>query len=102
MCSQVSKFYLAARRVLENLEKGSVKFETLDLNVLRQKHWNLSDLIDWLLGGHIHFIIAHLHQGLEGFGWPINSIYDELKRLKCHEGFPNLRQLECPILFNSR
>ena len=50
-----------------------------------------------MLGGHIHFIISHIHQGLENFGWNITHMYSELDRLKYHPGYPMGQKLQCPI-----
>lgn len=53
--------------------------------------------VDWLLGGHIHFILTHVHQGMETFGWGVENIYDELQRLRWHPGFPSGNELRCPV-----
>lgn len=80
------------------LGKETIQFDFLTLNVLRTRQWALGELIDWLLGGHIHFIICHMHQGLENSDWCVVELYTELNtRLRTHEGFPKGVQLSCPI-----
>jgi hypothetical protein len=74
-----------------------VCFESMNLDQLRKKKWTIKQFVDWLLGSHIHFVIAHVHQGTEQFGWSTTSIYSELQRLKLHPGFPRLDYLACPI-----
>ena len=53
--------------------------------------------LDWLLNSDIHFIITHIHQGLEQLGWDMVELYNEVQRLHYHNGYPNRIQLRCPI-----
>jgi hypothetical protein len=75
----------------------TIKVEYLSVKDLRENDMDFSGVVEWLLGSHIHFIINHVHQGLEKFRWPIEVMYKDLKRLKYHHGFPRMKQLECPI-----
>lgn len=84
--------------MLESLGKETIQFDFLTLNILRTRQWAIEELMDWLLGGHIHFIICHMHQGVENSDWCVVDLYTELnQRLQTHEGFPKGVQLSCPI-----
>jgi hypothetical protein len=87
----------AVASVSRNVEGVNISVEMLNLKTLREGVWSLPDFVNWLLQSHIHFIIAHPHQGTESFGWSIESIYAELQRLKHHQGFPSGKHLDCPI-----
>jgi len=88
---------VAAGRVLSHLSSEVVSFEEINVKFLRKSEWTLSDLVDWLLGGHIHFITCHPHMHTDSFGWTIADIYNELQRLRYHCGFPSSDALNCPI-----
>lgn len=75
--------------------KVVVEFKTL-LDV-RVDGWDFDKVIDWMLASHIHFLLTHPHQGLEHFGWSVVAIYEEVKRLTYHPGFPSLKKIGCPI-----
>ena len=79
------------------LGKETIKFEILTLNVLRTKNWTMETFVNWLLGGHIHFVLCHVHQGMESSAWNVVDLYAELNRLQMHEGFPSGIQLQCPV-----
>ena len=52
-------FETACRRVAESLKNVTqIKFEALSLRQLRTNDWELKEFVDWLLGGHIHFILG--------------------------------------------
>ena len=71
--------------------------EKMTLDDFKTSEMTLKGLIDWLLESHIHFIICHIHQGLENSLWSIDEIYKEVQRLGPHPGFPNRGQVHCPI-----
>ena len=78
--------------------KIKINFEEMTLKSLRESSWSMSDLIDWLLGSHCHFILCHPHNHTEGLGWGVLELYNvELQRLKYHNGFPSMAKLLCPI-----
>jgi hypothetical protein len=98
--AQTSAFQAAVLEVTRKL--GEVlTVESISLKTLRERkrndNWSLQDFVSWLLGSRIHFILAHVHQGMEDFNWSIDDIYFELSRLEYHLGFPNRKQLLCPI-----
>jgi hypothetical protein len=64
--------------------------------------WQPSDLVNWLLSSHVHFILTHPHQGLEGLRWNIDLLYREMQRLEFHPGFPSGTQLKCPIFTQNK
>ena len=51
----------------------------------------------WLLDSDVHFIITHIHQGLEQLCWNMEDLYIEVQRLYRHYGYPNGKNLTCPI-----
>ena len=68
---QVGPFMTGFAQILPTIaalvQPKSILLETLYLDELCKNHMTIADLVDWLLGGHIHFILAHVHQGLEFF-----------------------------------
>ena len=70
--------------------------EYMTTSRMRRESLSFQYVIDWLLGSHIHFVITHPHQGLEG-SYNVKEIYDEVGRLKFHQGFPSMNTLNCPI-----
>ena len=95
--NQDAKFRYAASQVVNTLSDGNIRFEYLSIKNLRESDWTVVDFVDWLLGSHIHFILTHVHQGLESFGWGVEEIYNELQRLRWHPGFPEGDELSCPV-----
>ena len=96
--SHGSKFRQAAGDLARKLYPEEVQVECLNVTQLRESDWSLRDVVDWLLRSHIHMITCHFHMGLESFGWPVLDIYEELKRLEYHPGFPCGKKLQCPII----
>ena len=43
--------------------------------------------VDWLIGGDIHLIVGHLHQGLDKLCWDIDTLHKEYTRLRGHIGY---------------
>ena len=41
-----------------------LKFQYLDNDLIRSENKKPKDIVDWLLGGDIHFILSHVHQGI--------------------------------------
>lgn len=94
-------FRTAASSVTNHL-KVQIKFEYLGLTLCRENELPISQVVDWLLSSHFHFILCHVHQHTEGLGWSVEDIYSELSRLKYHNGFPNLEKLSCPIFVQDK
>lgn len=78
--------------------------EVLTMNVIRKSTplFTPSDLVEWLLSSHIHFIPCHPHQGASGLNWDVVDLYNQLKRLEDHPGFPNKGYLTCPIFTQNK
>lgn len=93
---QLATFKVTADRAVV-IFGGELKVEYLNLKDMRISSWSITNFVDWLLGSHIHFIISHIHQGIENFGWSVVDLYKELQRLKSHEGFPRGNKLNCPV-----
>jgi hypothetical protein len=72
---QYEHFMYACGEVNRKLGDGSIAVEVLLLRDLKTNGWTLKEFVDWLLTSHIHFIIVHVHQGLETFRWSISDIY---------------------------
>ena len=69
------------------------------LNELCKNQMTIADLVDWLLGGDIHFILTHVHQGFQSHGIfvDMDQMMQELLRLRFHIGFPSGDSLYCPV-----
>lgn len=100
--NQDTEFRAACSQVVRVLGASNVIFEFKTIVELRESTVTLVQFVDWLLSGHIHFIITHVHQGLESFGWDVEDIYTELQRLQWHPGFPTGNQLSCPVFTQNK
>ena len=85
------------------------KVEILTCDMVNVFHLSLKEVIDWLLSSHIHFISAHLHQGIsleiltsQSKSWDLQFYYEQMNRLRFHPGFPNGNSLECPVLLQDK
>jgi hypothetical protein len=78
-------------------DREDLLIEYCDVNKAKQTFLSPRELVNWLIGGHIHFILSHVHQGISQLNWSNRSLYDELLRLAIHPGFPNGKYLKCPI-----
>jgi hypothetical protein len=47
-----------------NIDRTKYKLEVLYCDDVNSGHYSLKDVVDWLLASHVHFIAAHLHQGI--------------------------------------
>lgn len=103
--NQFEHFQQAVKAVKSKMLNVKINAEYMSLKELRaekEKKWSLESFVDWLLQSDIHFIISHVHQGMETFGWSIEEIYNELQRLKYHPGFPNMEHLGCSIFTQNK
>ena len=62
---------------------------------MRKDKWDPQHLVDWLLESDFHVIATHVHQGNKR--WSSGDVYLQLHRLRDHSGFPNAKQLSCPV-----
>ena len=83
--------------------------EILTCDMVNVFHFSLKDVIDWLLSSHIHFISAHLHQGIlmeiltsQSNSWDLQFYNEQINRLRFHPGFPNGNSLECPVFLQDK
>ena len=78
-----------------------VTFEYLGKSELIQQFRGKTpkDLVDWLLGADVHYLLGHIHQGgvFEELDWSVKELYTELKRLRYHPGAPWGLKTDCPI-----
>jgi hypothetical protein len=66
---------------------------------VKQRRWNIHDLVLWLLDCDIHIILCQHYFGamFYGYWWDIMDIYTEMDYLTEHLGFPTGGQLRCPV-----
>ena len=85
---------------------GAPKVVTLDVDAVKMNRMTPKDIVDWLLESDVHFIIAHVHQGIVSrvvgetdltTRWTAKSLKEQLWRLHSHPGFPSGDSLNCPI-----
>lgn len=100
---QVGPFMAAYGDVVAVLHKlispRRLRIEYMSVKSVSEQGWSIEDLINWLLGSHIHFILSHIHQGFKSHGnqLDMNNVMAQLKRLTYHPGFPSGQQLSCPV-----
>ena len=85
---------------LTNIVKPKViRLEKLYLDEVCRNEMTITDLVNWLLGGHIHIILTHIHQGFATHGSLIDmeNMMQQLLRLRFHIGYPNGASLYCPV-----
>lgn len=101
---QTNYFGLALAKVIHHL--GCLGFpvqeETLTLTAARRKKFSVADIVNWLLGSHVHFVITHPNQGLWSSGGCVEEIYSHFSRLKFHPGFPMGAQIHCPMFTQNK
>jgi hypothetical protein len=81
----------------QNFDSDKYSFSYISVCEIKKFNWTPKHFVDWLLESHVHFILSHVHQGLERLQWNLVDLMEELKRLRYHKGFPNGHNLECPI-----
>lgn len=84
-------------RATSTLDIDKVVIVYCNIKMVKDNRWNPKDLIDWLLDCDVHFIITHIHQGLEQLCWNMEDLYLQVQRLYRHYGYPNGEHLSCPI-----
>ena len=89
--NQVDAFLMAFGKICSELDcvSNHIKLETMTIKELRENPYIDSPVtfVDWLVGGHIHFLPCHFHQGLDNFGWSIvgNLLIDRIKLYLCNK-----------------
>jgi len=75
------------------------KIETMDTKTLAHLRLTPSQLMDWLIEAHMHFVTSHAHQGLRShaLAWDMQDYVQQLQRLQFHVGFPSGDQVFCPV-----
>ena len=84
------------------MNKKNVKVTFTTTSDVKKSRWSPRELVDWLLSSHIHYIISHIHQGLNSLFWNMDELYNEIKRLRFHIGFPYLQKINCPIFTQNK
>ena len=89
--------------------KGAISDTSFNLEItyltttqIKDMDWTPKELVDWLLSSHIHFVLSHIHQGLEPLCWDMDVLYEETQRLRFHIGFPALENINCPIFTQNK
>jgi hypothetical protein len=98
--AQLNNFMRAFRELRLLPEQYVIDYRSI--KDVKDRGWTAKLLVDWLLGGHVHFIISHVHQGYSGqgehqMGWNMINLMEEMTRLKQHPGFPNGVKIACPV-----
>jgi len=65
-----------------------LNIESMKAEEIRELQWTPSQFIDWLLESDIHFILAHMHQGLDKLKWNMEELLQQYERLSDHVGYP--------------
>lgn len=81
--------------------------QKMNIKTLKDMQMSPADLIDWMLDSDVHLVLSHIHQGFSGknehqLGWNMNDLAHEVRRLTDHPGFPNGRQLLCPVFTQNK
>ena len=71
----------------------SFKVDYVDVDMCRRLKWSELDLILWLMEGNFHFIISHIHQGMNQ--WNAGALKRYLPHLSGCKGWPTAAQLKC-------
>ena len=95
-----------------NIDPALYTIETLTCDDVNVNHYTIKYIVTWLLGGSVHFITGHIHQGLQlaildstnpnGSCFTMKIIIGELQRLKYHRGFPFGSFLRCPVFLQDK
>lgn len=105
---QTSQFYAAVQKL--NINNLLYRIENLSCDDVNVNHYSISYIVDWLLEGTVHWITAHIHQGIQlqiinshkNTCFTMHETIRQLQRLKYHPGFPNGDQLMCPVFLQDK
>ena len=79
-----------------DISSNSIKVVYLSSHDVNDKHMSEEDIVYWLYGGDIHFILTHIHQGICNIN--MKKLYSLLNvALSTHPGFPHEQYLRCPV-----
>jgi hypothetical protein len=102
--TQISPFTVAVQNIKSLLKS---EFSNVDIVLvymfskdLRPVDWTPDDLVSWLKSSDYHFILTHVHQGLDF--WNCADVVRALLRLERHPGFPYGKELSCPIFLQDK
>jgi hypothetical protein len=100
--TQALEFRTAYSRIRETLMVMTgrpIQITLLTVKSCKEKGWSFEDVIDWLLSCHVHFVLSHIHQGLERRSAPLDmsDCVLQLQRLQFHPGFPTGDFTMCPV-----
>lgn len=81
-----------------------VRFEVKFLTAedIRDLGWTPAQTVAWLLEADIHFVLCHVHQGLDALRWNMKDLEDQLMSLREHDGFPCKDYLKCPVFLQDK
>jgi hypothetical protein len=99
--SQSTPFQAPLRHCNINNAFYNVEYLTVDMLKCDTHKFSPSDLVDWLLSSHIHFVLTHPNQGQQfwhkDLRWNLAELKCQLLRLYHHNGFPTGIEVHCPI-----
>jgi hypothetical protein len=88
-------------RACSILDLSMVSIEYLTISDVKKRKWKPKDIIDWLIDSDVHFVLTHIHQGLDQLNWNMSELYNNEvdQRLLKHKGFP---ETLCPIWIQAK
>jgi len=96
---QFNHFMTAVNDCAKEYGRGNIVYDFITSERVRMEFEHPRNLIDKVLEADIHFILGHIHQGvIDLTQWNVVELYEELKRLQFHPGWPWGVKIECPIL----
>ena len=72
-----------------------IKIEYKYVSSMRADSWSPFDLVNWLLGSDLHFVLTHPHQGNPR--WNCCEVIEAFQALRTHAGFPHGFFFDCAI-----
>lgn len=65
-CEQLVCFQSALSEISKTYRSlfNTLQIDYLNNDIIRCNHMTPSQVINWLLGGHIHILLGHFHQGI--------------------------------------
>lgn len=94
--------FMSAWKESRLCKEGAIKECHLYHDDVKAKKWGQAEIIEWLKGSDIHFILCHMHQGIKHTRWDCFKLCIDLMELDFHLGFPMAEHLCCPIFTQNK
>jgi len=84
--------------------KYNLEVEVLNIQDVHERRMTEVEFVEYLLAADIHFIFGHVHQGekIRALQWNMETLKDNLYRLKYHNGFPTGVEVQCPVFLQDK